>query len=102
MNPGEKTTGEGIGVKDTSFEMEEKVREIIRQKTPQERLEMASSMFALSRQLVIQAILRENPDISDSALRQEFFLKFYGQDYEEEELQKILTALGKYQTPFKR
>lgn len=87
---------------DTSPEMEEKVREIIRQKTPQERLEMASSMFALSRQLVIQFILRENPDISDSALRQEFFLKFYGQDYTEEELQKILAALGKIQTPFKR
>ena len=89
-------------MKDTSPEMEEKVREIIRRKTPQERLEMASSMFALSRQLVIQAILRENPDISDSALRLEFFVKFYGQDYTEEELQKILTALGKCQTPFKR
>jgi hypothetical protein len=89
-------------MKDTSFEMEEKVREIIRQKTYQERLEMASSMFALSRQLVIQAILRENPDISDSALRLEFFVKFYGQDFEEEELQKILAGLGKIQTPFKR
>ena len=89
-------------MKDTSFEMEEKVREIIRQKTPQERLEMASSMFALSRQLVIQAILRETPDISDSALRLEFFVKFYGQDYTKEELQIILTALAKIQTPFKR
>jgi uncharacterized protein YneF (UPF0154 family) len=89
-------------MKDTTPEMEEKVREIIRLKTPQERLEMASSMFALSRKLVIQAILRENPDISDSALRVEFFLKFYGQDYAEEELQKILAALGQCQTPFKR
>lgn len=89
-------------MKDTSFEMEEKVREIIRRKTPQERLEMASSMFALSRQLVIQAILRETPDISDSALRQEFFVKFYGQDYTREGLQKILDVLGKCQTPFKR
>ena len=89
-------------MKDTSFEMEEKVREIIRQKTPQERLEMASSMFALSRKLVIQAILRETPDISDSDLRLEFFVKFYGQDFEEEELQKILAGLGKIQTPFKR
>ena len=89
-------------MKDTSFEMEEKVREIIRQKTPQERLEMASSLFALSRQLVIQAILREKPDISDSELRLEFFVKFYGQDYTEEDLQKILVALGKIQTPFKR
>ncbi len=89
-------------MKDTSFEMEEKVREIIRQKTPQERLEMASSMFALSRQLVIQAILRETPEISDSELRLEFFVKFYGQDYTKEELQKILAGLGKIQTPFQR
>jgi len=89
-------------MKDTTPEMEEKVREIIRQKTGEERLQMASSMHALSRKLVIQAILRENPDISDRELRQEFFLKFYGQDYEEEELKKILAALGQIQTPFMR
>lgn len=89
-------------MKDTSPEMEEKVREIIRLKTPQERLQMASSMFALSRNLVIQAILRENPNISDTVLRQEFFRKFYGQDYTPEELQKILDALAKVQTPFNR
>ena len=61
-----------------------------------------SSMHALSRKLVIQAILRENPDISDRELRQEFFRKFYGQDYEEEEQKKILAALGQIQTPFMR
>ncbi len=77
-------------MKDTSPEMEEKVREIIRQKTPQERLEMASSMFALSRQLVIQAILRENPDISDSAFRLEFFLKFYGKTTQKKNFKKFL------------
>lgn len=66
------------------------------------KFDMASSMLSLSRKLVIEAILRDNPDISDSALRQEFFLKFYSQDYQEEELQKILVALGECQTPFKR
>lgn len=78
-----------------------KIDEIM-QKTPSERIEMGCAMFAEFRHSIIQAILRENPSISDSALRQEFFLKVYGQEYTEQELQKILTALGKCQTPFKR
>lgn len=83
-------------------EIDEKAREEIMQKTPSERVQMGCDMYAEFRHSIIQSILRENPDISDSALRQKFFLKVYGHEYTEEELEKILTALGKIQTPFKR
>jgi hypothetical protein len=83
-------------------EMDEKTREMIMQKTPEERIQMGCERFAEFRQSIIQDILRENPDISDSALRQEFFSKVYGHEYTKEELQKILDGLGKIQTPFKR
>lgn len=83
-------------------EIDEKTREMIMQKTPEERIQMGSEMFAEFRRSIIQDILRENPDISDSTLRQKFFSKVYGHEYTKEELQKILAGLGKIQTPFKR
>lgn len=83
-------------------EIDEKTREIIMQKTPWERIQMGFAMFAEFRPSIIQDILRENPAISDPELRQEFFSRVYGHEYTEEELQKILAALGKCQTPFQR
>lgn len=79
---------------DTSPEMAEKMREMIRKKTPLERLEMGCSMYATSKQLIIRSILEENPDISEKGLRQQFFLKFYGNDFNEEEREKILQYLA--------
>ncbi len=79
---------------DTSPEMAEKIREMIRKKTPLERLEMGCSMYATSKQLIIRAILEENPGISEKGLRQQFFLKFYGNDFNEEEREKILQYLA--------
>ncbi len=83
-------------------EIDEKTREKIMQKTPWERIQMGFAMFAEFRQSIIQDILREKPAISDSELRQDFFSRVYGHEYTEKELQKILAALGKCQTPFKR
>ena len=52
-------------------EIDEQAREMIMQKTPWERIQMGFAMFAEFRQSIIQDILRENSDISDSALRLE-------------------------------
>jgi hypothetical protein len=76
-------------------EIDEKTREMIMQKTPSERIEMGCAMFAEFRHSIIQDILKEDPEISDSDLRQKFFVTVYGQEYTLEELQKILDALGK-------
>ena len=79
---------------DTSPEVLERMREMIRQKTPQERLEMGCSMYDTSKYLVTRAILRENPNITPAALRQELFLKFYRNDFNPEQIEKILAHLG--------
>jgi len=81
---------------DTSPEMAQKVIELMQKKTPSERAMMGCSMFELSRNLVVRFIKEQNPGISNSALRQQLFLKFYGEDYEEEEKAKILKHLEKY------
>ncbi len=83
-------------MKDTSPEIEEKVREMIRAKTPAERYKMGWSMYLTSRRLVIEAIRRENPNISDQDLRVEFFLRFYQDDFGPEEQEKIISYLRQH------
>ena len=75
---------------DTTPEMEEKMREMMATKTPDERLQMSYSMHATSKLLVTHAILRENPSISKLDLKKELFLKFYKDDFSLEEREKIL------------
>ena len=80
-------------MRDTSPKITEKVLEMIRQKTPEERMMMGFSMYETSRQLIINAILEKNPGISLKDLRCEFFLKFYGADFKPGEREKILNHL---------
>lgn len=80
-------------MEDTSPEIAEKMREMYQKKSPLERLQMGCSMYDMSRYLITCAILRENPNISKSAFRQEIFLRFYGNDFEPEEREKILNHL---------
>lgn len=75
---------------DTSFIIEDKMREMIRKKSPIERAKMGSSMYATSKYLVIRAIIDENPNISPLELKQEIFIRFYRDDYTPAECQKIL------------
>jgi hypothetical protein len=78
---------------DTSPEIAEKMREMFQRKTPIERLKMGCSMYDTSKYLIICAILRENPKISKIDLRREIFLRFYGDDFNPEERDKIIKYL---------
>jgi len=80
---------------DTTPQMTRKMCALIQKKTPAERLKMGLSMYETSKYLITRAILEENPQISKSALRQEIFLKFYGNDFDQKEQMKILQHLSK-------
>lgn len=80
-------------MRDTSFAMEEKMREMIRAKTPLERVKMGCSMYDTSRYLIIRSILENNPTISEKELRKEIFLKFYRDDFSREECERIAKHL---------
>lgn len=80
---------------DTSLAMDEKMRELIRAKTPLERLKMGSSMYETSRYLITRSILENNPSISKKDLRVELFLKFYKNDFSVEECERITKHLQK-------
>lgn len=81
---------------DTSPEIAEKLREMYAKKTPFERHQMGWSMWLTSKQLIICAILRENPNISKAGLRREVFLRFYGEDFNLEEREKIIAHLEQH------
>ena len=79
---------------DTPPEIQEKVRELIRAKTPEERLKMGCSMYDFSKSLIIRSILEKSPGLSPAALKRELFLRFYGNDFDPERRQKIMIYLG--------
>jgi len=75
------------------------MREMIRRKTPEERLRMGCSMFDFSKSLVVNAILRERPNLSPAELRGELFLRFYGNDFAPARREKILAHLAASKPP---
>jgi hypothetical protein len=78
---------------DTTPEIAAKVREMIRAKSPTERLQMGWSMYLTSKYLVTQGILAQKPDLSPTELKKELFLRFYGNDFDEKTCTKILAHL---------
>ena len=85
---------------DTHPAIEMKMQEMFEKKSPTERIEMGMSMDETSKKLIIQAILRSNPNLSKIQLKQEFFLKFYGDDFSPSEREKILRYLEKTEPIF--
>ena len=80
---------------DTTPDIAEKIREMFRMKSPVELFKIGCSMYQTSRYLVTRAILEETPDISETGLKQQLFLRFYGQDYDKSERERILNYLAR-------
>ena len=78
---------------DTSPRIAAKMREMILQKLPEERLRMGCSMYDFSKQLVIAGILREHLNASPSLLIRELFKSFYGNDFTPLQQEKIIRCL---------
>lgn len=82
-------------MKDTSDAMERKYREMLLQRSGEERLKMGCSMYATARVLVRASALQAEPSASPAALKKFFFLRFYGPDFDNATRKKILRALEK-------
>ncbi len=79
---------------DTSPEIATRVRQMFQKKSPMERLEMGSSMYETAKYLMARAIGEETRICSLADMRQELFLRFYGNDFDHATRQKILSHLG--------
>lgn len=82
-------------MKDTSPEAEQKFRDLLLQRSGEERLKMGCSMHATAQALVRASILEKDPHASPATLRQALFLRFYGHDFDADTREKILLVLEK-------
>lgn len=85
---------------DTSLAAENKLFEMMRQKTESERFFMSASMFDMARSITRAAIEGDNPDISPAEARAEFFRRWYGDDFDAGTREKILHVMRLIDSPF--
>lgn len=81
---------------DTPSHINRKLSELLQKKTSTERYMMGWSMHETSKYLITQAIMKENPQFTETDLKKELFLRFYQDDFNEEQKEKILNHLEKY------
>lgn len=84
---------------DTSPEVERTFREMLLERSGEERLKMGCSMHATAQALVHASVMEKDPLASPATLRRALFLRFYGRDFDPETREKILCALGEDQGP---
>lgn len=77
---------------DTTPEVAEDLRRRILALSPGRRLAMACEMFQTAKALARAGILQHGP-LPESEVRCQLFLRFYGNDFNEEQRTKILEAL---------
>ncbi|NSW83200.1 MAG: hypothetical protein HPY90_07980 [Syntrophothermus sp.] len=78
---------------DTHPEIERLFDSLLRNKSGEERLLMAASMFDASRIMAVNSILEEYPEISPGILRAKLFKRSYGQDFALSTVDKIASRL---------
>ena len=80
-------------VNDTHPEIDAKFRKMIMLESGERRLLMGCSMFDSARQIVRSSIYNKHPDITESLMKKEIFLRFYGQEFTAADKKKIIAAL---------
>ncbi len=70
-------------MRDTSPEVEQKFRDLLLQRSGEERLKMGCCMHAAAQALVRASVLEKDPDASLATLRRTLFLRFYGRNFEQ-------------------
>ena len=74
---------------DTSPEIDAILRELYSKRTIEERLDMLGGMHATAVGLARAGILHRKPEISETEMRWQVFLRFYADCYDDEEKKKI-------------
>ena len=75
---------------DTAADVEATMAAMFAALTPTQRVRMMSGMFDTMRRLLVAGIRAEQPDISDTELRVEIFLRTYRDDYAPSERDRIV------------
>lgn len=81
-------------MKDTTAEVESKFHEMLLARSPEERLVMTCRMFGTAKELIRAGLLHEHGDMDPGELRRRIFLRLYGDDFSEEEKEKIASYIA--------
>ncbi len=79
---------------DTHPDVVIRFRNLIMSKTGQERLLMGCSMYDTAKEIVRSSIYNSRPGITEAEIKREIFLRFYGQEFSEDDRKKLLSALA--------
>jgi predicted ABC-class ATPase len=80
-------------MKDTSPEMDARYRDMLMQRSGEERLMMGCAMRETARALAEASILEQDLQATPEAVRKGLFLRFYGHEFNAESREKILAAI---------
>ncbi len=91
----------GEWMRDTPPEIERRFREMLLQRSGEDRLKMGCSMHQFAKMVVRASVLAANPRATPADLRRALFLRFYGRDFDPQTCRKVLLALesGDDRTP---
>ena len=78
---------------DTTPRAAARFHELMMKRSPQERVRMASSMFASAREVVLSSIRQKHPDISPTEERVQLFLRFYEADLTPAQVERYVAAI---------
>ena len=78
---------------DTLQRMAARYEEMIMARLPEERLRMGCSMFDTAKQIAKSAIFARKQRTSPAEVKKEIFIRFYGQEFNEIQKQKVLSGL---------
>ena len=79
---------------DTAPEIAALYRNLIMNKSGEERLLMGCCMYDTARQIVRSAIYNTRPGITEKEMKKEIFLRFYGKEFSRDDREKLLSNLG--------
>jgi hypothetical protein len=78
---------------DTPSPIESRYRHLIMALSPSKRMAMAAEMFDTAQKLARAGILTKKPNQTKAELRTRLFLRFYGADFSQAELNKIIANI---------
>ena len=74
---------------DTHPDIAVRFRNMMMHKSGEQRLRMGCSMYDTAKQIVRSAIYEAHSEITETQMRREIFLRFYGHEFSRDEREKL-------------
>ena len=82
-------------MRDTPPDVDARYRQMLLERSGEDRLRMGFSMYATARALVVASILAKEPGASPERIREAIFLRFYGRDFDQATRERIVATLAR-------